>query len=154
MGHAPSADPSSLSRAELEAEVERLGGEVAELKQLMLGLRDEVARLKGLNARPVIKPSGMEKATGPKRAGKPGKPRGRGKVMPRVAVETQVIQVAAPAGSQFKGYEPYQVQDLVLTARVVRYRRERWLMPSGGTLVAPLPDGTAAISGRSCAGSC
>jgi hypothetical protein len=33
------------------------------------------------------------------------------------------------------------VQDLVLTARVVRYRRERWLTPQGETIVAPLPSG-------------
>ena len=33
------------------------------------------------------------------------------------------------------------VQDLVLTARVVRYRRERWLTPAGETVVAPLPGG-------------
>ena len=33
------------------------------------------------------------------------------------------------------------MQDLVLTARVVRYRRERWLTPSGETIVAPLPAG-------------
>ena len=49
--------------------------------------------------------------------------------------------MAVPRGSQFKGYEPYQVQDLVLTARVVRYRRERWLTPDGETIVAPLPGG-------------
>jgi hypothetical protein len=29
----------------------------------------------------------------------------------------------------------------VITARVVRYRRERWLTASGETIVAPLPDG-------------
>jgi hypothetical protein len=89
----------------------------------------------------VIKPSGMEDTTERKRLGKQGKRRGRGKVTPRVAVETQVIRVAAPEGSQFKGYEPYQVQDLVLTTRVVRYRRERWLTPEGATIVAPLPGG-------------
>jgi hypothetical protein len=33
------------------------------------------------------------------------------------------------------------VQELVLTARVVRYRRERWLTPDGKTIVAPLPSG-------------
>jgi hypothetical protein len=29
----------------------------------------------------------------------------------------------------------------VITARVVRYRRERWLTPEGATIVAPLPGG-------------
>ena len=94
---------------------------MAELKQLVVALRDEIARLKGLKGRPVIKPSGMENATEPKRQGRRGKHRGRGKVTPRVAVETKVIRVAVPEGSQFKGYEPW----LVITARVVRYRRER-----------------------------
>jgi len=136
---APAA-PSRLSRCELEAEVAALRGEVAELKQLVAALRAENARLKGLKARPVIKPSGMEAAATPKRRGKPG--RRRGKVVPRVAVETQVLRVAVPPGSQFKGYEPYQVQELEIGARAVRYRRERWLTPDGQTIVAPLPPGT------------
>ena len=138
----PPTDPSDLPRAELEAEVAALRGAVAELKQLVVALREEIARLKGLKGRPVIKPSGMEKATERKHQGRRGKRRGRGKVTPRVGVETKVIRVAVPEGSQFKGYEPYQVQELVITARVVRYRRERWLTPSGQTIVAPLPDGT------------
>ena len=29
----------------------------------------------------------------------------------------------------------------MITARVVRYRRERWLTPTGETIVAPLPSG-------------
>ena len=138
----PPTAPSDVLRAELEAEVAALRGEVAELKWLVAALRDEIARLKGLKGRPVIKPSGMENATEPKHPGRRGKRRGRGKVTPRVAVETKVIRVAVPEGSQFKGYEPYQVQDLVITARVVRYRRERWLTSSGETIVAPLPEGT------------
>jgi hypothetical protein len=47
-----------------------------------------------------------------------------------------------PPGSQFKGYEPYQVQELAIRARMVRYRRERWLTADGQTIVAPLPPGT------------
>jgi len=137
----PPADPSGLPRAELEALVVELLAEMAELKRLVARQRDEIARLKGLKGRPSIKPSGMEKGSEPKPGGKRFKRRCRGKVTPRVMPETEVLRVAHPTGSQFKGYEPYQVQDLVLTARVVRYRRERWLTPQGETIVAPLPNG-------------
>jgi hypothetical protein len=83
----------------------------------------------------------MEKGTEPKPAGKHHKRRGRGKVSPRTVPAIEVLRVPPPPGSQFKGYEPYLVQDLVLSARVVRYRRERWLTPAGETIMAPLPGG-------------
>jgi hypothetical protein len=66
---------------------------------------------------------------------------GRGEVCPRVEVEGRIINVAAPAGSRFKGYEPCQIQELVLTVHVVRYLLERWETPDGQTIVAPLPEG-------------
>ena len=137
----PPFDPSGLPRAVLEAQVVDLLGEMSELKQIVAAQRDEIARLKGLKGRPSIKPSGMENGSEPKRGGKQAKRHRRGKVTPRVTPETEVLRVAHPTGSQFKGYEPYQVQELVLTARVVRYRRERWLTPDGETIVAPLPGG-------------
>jgi len=137
----PPAGLSDLPRAELEALLVELLGEVADLKRLVAAQRDEIARLNGLKGRLSIEPSGMENATEPKPEAKGAKRRRRGKVAPRVTAETEVLRAAPPKGSQFKGYEPYQVQDLVLSARVVRYRRERWLTPEGETIVAPLPDG-------------
>jgi hypothetical protein len=107
-------------------------------------LRDEVARLKGLPPRPSSRPSGMEKATQPGAAGAGGKrsKRRRGVKRDRDAITAEVVvKVAAPAGSRFKGYEDVLVRELRLSAEVVRYRRERWLTPSGETVVAPMPAG-------------
>jgi hypothetical protein len=53
----------------------------------------------------------------------------------------EVLRVAVPKGSQFKGYGPCQVEDMALTAQAVRDCRERWLTLEGKTIVAPLPGG-------------
>jgi hypothetical protein len=140
---APPGDLDALSPTELKALVLELLGKVAALEQTVAAQHAEIARLKGLKGRPVLKPSGMEKASEPK---SPSSPKGRrGPVRPRVAVEDQVIAATVPPGSRFKGYADFQVdfqvQDLVLRARCIRYRRERWLTPDGRLIVAPLPGG-------------
>jgi hypothetical protein len=137
--------PSSffdLSRAELEALAVELRGKVAALEKMVGEQRAEIARLKDLKSRPAIKPSGMDKATEPVKPAEQAKRRFRGKVTPRVLIEEQVIKAAAvPAGSRFKGYEPFLVQELVISTRVTRYLRERWVTPDGQTILAPLPEG-------------
>ena len=106
-------------------------------------LKDEIARLKGLPPRPKfkVKPSGMEQSTS-KPAGKKGRRRGRGSLRDRMSVTTEVkLKAVVPPGSRFRGYEDVLVQDLQITAAVIRYRRERWETAAGERIVAPLPPG-------------
>jgi len=147
-----SAPLETLSLAELRelvgtllAKVAELAADNAALKAENQALRDEVARLKGLPARPPSRPSGMEKAAGSGAGvGKSGKRsrRRRGAKRDRDAVTAEVlVKAAPPLGSRFKGYQDILVRELTLTPDVVRYRRERWLTPSGETVLAPLPAG-------------
>src|SRR3954468_20384364 len=129
---------SELSRGDLEALAERLLAENAALKQAVVELRAEIAKLKGVTGRPAIRPSGMEQKTEPKPADKAGSAKQR--TTERLVIdEERVIKADVPAGSRFKGYEDFVVQDLVLRPHVVRIRRERWLTPDGQTILAPMP---------------
>ncbi len=147
-----SAPLETLSFAELRELVGTLVAKVADLVAANAALqaenqvlRDEVARLKGLPPRPPSRPSGMEQATGGAGLGKSGNKRSRrrrGAKRDREAVTAEVVVKAAPPpGSRFKGYQDILVRELTLSAEVVRYRRERWLTPSGETVLAPLPEG-------------
>jgi Transposase IS66 family len=140
---APKTIPlSALSRGDLEVLAERLLAENAALQQAVAELRAEIAQLKGVKGRPKLKPSGMEKGTGPEQSGKAGPRDARGRKADRLTIaEERIIAADVPAGSRFKGYEDFLVQDLVLRPHVTRLRRERWLTPDGQTVIAPMPAG-------------
>jgi hypothetical protein len=141
----PSHALDDLSISDLKELVLELLVEVAGLKRIVAEQRDEISRLKGGSGRPHIKPSkpsGMEQASERKASSDVGKRSGRGKKkLSRVAVEDQVVKAEVPAGSRFKGYENFVVQDLIIQPAAIRFRRERWVTPDGRTVVAPLPDG-------------
>ena len=131
-----------LGLEELKSLVVQALEENARLKAENAQLREEIARLKGLNGRPKIKPSGMEKATEPAARGQRKIGR-RGCKRTQVTIdETKDIKVEnVPDGARFKGYEEFLVQDMIVRPLTVLYRRARWQLPDGGTIVAPLPAG-------------
>jgi len=111
-------------------------------------LRDEIARLKGGNPKPPIKPSVLERKAGgrehKRHSGKrPGSAK-REKTQHLEIHETVVVKAQdVPMGSRFKGYEDFTMQDLVMRPHNTLYRRERWETPQDGDIVAPLPDGVS-----------
>jgi hypothetical protein len=122
MSTPPPSDLDTLSSDELKRLVIRLLGRVSALEEENRCLRAENARLKDLPKRPKLAPGGMDRATEP--AGRAEARRRRrasrgGKRTPPVT-EERILTVAVPPGSRRKGYEPYTVQDLVLSPRVFR----------------------------------
>jgi hypothetical protein len=136
-------DISGLGLEELKALLVQALEDNTRLKAENAVLREEIARLKGLKGRPKLKPSGMEKAaetagaTGGKRKGRRGAKRSKLSLD-----ETRILKPdSLPEGARFKGYEDFIVQDIVIMPWTVRYRRERWLLPSGETVLAVVAKG-------------
>src|SRR3982751_5456645 len=144
MSPPPLPDLDSLSHDGLKRLVAQLLARMAALEEENRQLREENARLKDLPKRPKLAPGGMDQAREPdpqaasKAARRLRRKTRRGRRTPPIT-EERTLTVTAPPGSRRKGYERYTVQDLVLSSQVIRYRRERWLTPDGGEIIAPLP---------------
>jgi hypothetical protein len=114
---------------------------IRQLQNHIQQLEDEILRLKGLKTRPIIAPSPME--TPPRPPREPGQKRPgsakRLKTAPLIVTDQVVPLADKPPGSLFKGYEDFVVQDLIISPKVIRYRRERWQAPDGQNLVAEFP---------------
>ena len=138
------ADIDELDVTSLKALVLALLEDQAALRAENAALREEIRRLKGLSGPPDIKPSGMDgEARSRGKAGRAATKARRRAKKGRVSIdERRVVAADAPAGSRFKGYEDYLLQELVCRPLNVLLRRERWLTPDGRCLVAPLPAGT------------
>ncbi|MCF8025578.1 MAG: transposase [Desulfobacteraceae bacterium] len=117
-------------------------------KEVIQGLKDEIARLKGEKPKPKIKPSNLGKK--PKqddningqdneKAKRPGSKKKRKKLKTHKTVVVPPEHI--PEGSRFKGYEDYFVQDILIQPYNVRYRLERWITSSGESIVGTLPGG-------------
>ncbi len=141
----PPPDIDRLGLGDLKELVLRFLEENARLRAENAGLGEEIARLKGLKGRPKIKPGGMEKKAAERRKTKERRQQARrGKKNAQLRIDEERILVAeVPPGSRFKGTEAYVVQDLLVRPHTQRYHRQRWVTPSGETVIAALPAGVA-----------
>ncbi len=104
-------------------------------------LKDEIARLKGQKPKPKIKPSNLDKKTDKKNK-KSRKKRRRKKSKTKnieIHENRKLHPENRPHGSTFIDYKDFFVQDIIFTNWNIRYRRGRWLTPSGKFITAKLP---------------
>ena len=140
----PLEEQTPLVRTLLEI-IEQLAGQVQRLEEEVGQLKDEIAVLKGKKKRPKFKPSKLDEQAGQEQGeDKTGKRPGsekRSKTEHLTIHEERIIAPQViPAGSRFKGYQDYVVQELVIEPHNIRYRLERWQTPAGGSLLGHLPE--------------
>ena len=137
---------------------------IRELQEKVGELTDEIARLKGEKEKPKIKPSLLEpkdknsspqddeasETSGEKTSDsqekkkRPGSAK-RKKTLELTIHENKVIEPLQeiPPGSEFKGYQDYTVQELLIKPHNIRYRLARWKTPTGEYLRGKLPEAVA-----------
>ena len=135
-------DLDRLAPEELKKLLVQALAEIAHLKAENASLREEIARLKGLPGKPRLKPSGMEQKTDRAEVKRRRRQKRRGaKSLREKVTERRVVEAAVPKGARFKGYQDFVVQELSISRQVILFRRQRWQLPDGGFVVAPLPPG-------------
>jgi len=129
--------------------IEQLADRVQRQEEEIQQLKDEIAVLKGEKKRPRFKPSKLDQKAGKKtqdqenqqsKGKRPGSKK-RSKTAQLQVHEDKVIAPPEdiPAGSRFKGYRDWVVQDLEIRAHNIRYRLERRETPDGRILLGRLP---------------
>ncbi len=120
-----------------------------ELREENQKLKDEIARMKGGNQKPRIRPSNLEKDITRNGSQRRTKRRKQNKKSVEIEETIKVSPEALPDGSRFKGYKTYRVHDISIQAQTKRYRREHWKTPDGKWIIAPLPVGVDGHYGAS-----
>lgn len=140
----PQSEQTPVVKLLLEI-IARQQGMINDLVDEVESLKDEIKRLKKHKSKPRIKPSKMDKGKdkdddqtsgSDKRPG--SEKRSKNKDL-KIDVEEIIPVSNIPAGSRFKGYQYYVVQNLIITTVNTRYRLERWQFPDGSCQVASLP---------------
>src|SRR5438105_4337531 len=125
---------------------------MATLQETVQQLRDAVARLKGEQGQPPLRPRPAVRAPSsnqerPADLRQPPRAERRLVVVDR-AEGCRVERGTLPTDATCKGHEPFVVQDVVLRTDTVRYLREKWEAASTGRpSVAGLPAGVTAHFG-------
>ncbi len=133
-------DRESQSTVLLLEFAEEQNATILALKEQNQILRDEIARLKNHKPKPKIKPSKLTKDTDKNSSSDKTNPKKRKKTADlKIHKEKRIAPESIPTDSVFKGFKPYTVQGLKITAFNTRYLLEQWQTPEGKIVAGKLP---------------
>jgi hypothetical protein len=107
-------------------------------------LKDENARLSGRAKRPELKPSTIAKGDQDYKKTKKKRTERKNPIKSKLPITqtfTQKPKQTIPKGARFKGYKLFYVQEIEIVVHNICYRRERWKLANGETLLGELPEG-------------
>lgn len=118
---------------------------IKQQEQIQL-LKDEIARLKGNNPKPKIKPSKMNEFADERNKvlaekDRPGNSKRKKKKKRLTIHEVKILKPDnLPKGSKLLGYKDYIIQSIIITPFNKKFRRGIWETPSGDVIRASLPE--------------
>lgn len=115
--------------------------QIAKQSEEIQHLKNEIDILKGGKGRPNIKPSSLSQNNQDiNKNDKRGKPINKKTYKLKIHKEEILQPDNIPAGSEFKGFEEYIVQDIEISLKNTRYKRARYKTPDGKNIIADLPE--------------
>lgn len=134
---------------QLTQQLQQQGEALSKQSRKIEELLSEIRQLKKLSKKPKLRASNLPKdkddnddesagsgSHGSKRAGSSKRSKNAHLKIDR---EERIGAENVPIGSVRKGYQSYIVQDLIVNTVVTKYLLERWQLPAGKYIVAPLP---------------
>lgn len=142
----PLVDALLEKLAQSDATIEALLNQVQSLKETIDLLKEEIARLKGTNKRPKIKPNkkdreGLGKNPADDAAKRPGSDKVSKKSSLKIHETVVITPDGLPKGSKLLRRRSFDVQDLVIRPHNTRYILEEWESPDGELFSAQMPSG-------------